>query len=459
MVDEDNQTKIPVQAGSTITLFAGYYADQVASLPAAQQRGAIISKTYKLYLQNDTASALKMVSRFPGGFGLPMPFSGTGATAGSTVVNDPDYNNYRKYDSVPIVNLGIGSNDTNNSNQIATSYFQSGQLLGQFLYSRYTDVGLTNNIYADSNIRAFVPDTGTGTSPAGATSSNVFGATSPYVWNATTVSPGVTASGNGYLTKFCVHVQHPSIAENTTAVTMSSLQLPPVTVDANTGKPQAPEAVSAFRHSMYFNDQAPAKFTLFNPVQLKYRDNSLAITGSAPYPTTYTPVSITELPDKFGFVSNDRYLIGSNTVGSYLYVGPAQFNQLLVQGVDAKAYKQLDPGEENAIIVPIVFQYRMTDYFGPWISSSITSAAAGGLGILGGYDPTRVGTLNNLTYTKKLGIDLYQQDEPVFSFDVQVSATYKKDSLAQLNAVSVPLVAQDVLNVTFTKESVKTLFN
>jgi hypothetical protein len=79
-------------------------------------------------------------------------------------------------------------------------------------------------------------------------------------------------------------------------------------------------------------------------------------------------------------------------------------------------------------------------------------------GILGGYDPQRTGTLKNLTYTKKIGLDIYQQDEPVFSFDVQVSATYKKDSIAQIDAIAAPEVAQPVENISFTKTSVQTLF-
>jgi hypothetical protein len=460
IVDEENNTKLPVQNSSSVSLFAGYYADQVNTLPASQQRGAIVTKTYKLYLENGSASPIKLISRFPGGFGQRVPYSGTGtAPAGMSTVNDPDYNNYRKYDYVPVVNLGISSDDTNNANQIATAFYQSGQILGQFLYSRYTDIGLTNDLYLQHPERAYVPDIGPtgGATPNGATASGVFGAVLPYVWDMTSVSAGTTAAGNGYPTRFAVHIQHPAIYQNTTTVTMQNLQLPSVTIDANTGTPQVPEAVSEFRHSSLFEVAAPAKYTAITPTQLCYRDNTLNITGSAPFTSPYTPSSISELPDKFGFIENDRYLIGSRTVGSYLFVGPAQFNQLIVNGVDARAFKQVDPGEDNAIVVPLVFQYRMTDYFGPWIASTITSAAAGGLGVVGGYDPTRVGTLKNLTFTKKIGIDIYQQDDPVFSFDVQVSSTYKKDTLAQLTAVSIPVTTQEVSNVTFTKESVKTL--
>ena len=359
------------------------------------------------------------------------------------------------------MNLGIGRDDTNNLNPFSTSYYQSGQVLGQFVYSRYTDAGLTNPLYSEAkDSRYLIPDYGpTSTFVQGSTSTDVYGSRTPWVWDLNTPAPiggyaaGLSA-GNGYLTRFCVHVQHPQLNNRTTATTLGLLQFPEVEVDVNSGAPQAPEAVPAFLHSSYFNDVAPTQLSSYIPQQLTYKKNDLSIT--APYSSQYFPTSFDEMPSKFGFISDDRYLIGSNTVGSYLFLGTSQFNQLLVDGVDAKAEKLLDPGEKNALLIPVVFQYRMTDYYGTWIAN-IASAAVGGQGILGGYDPLRNTTLRNLSYSKKIGIDIYQQDEPVFSFDVQVSAVYKKDNIAQLDALANPTVAQEVENITFTKDAIRTL--
>ena len=89
IVDNESNTKIPVQNGSNVSLFAGYYNDQVNALPAAQQRGAIITKTYYLQLENEGSSPIKMISKFPGGFGKRSPYSGTGTSpTGMSVVND-----------------------------------------------------------------------------------------------------------------------------------------------------------------------------------------------------------------------------------------------------------------------------------------------------------------------------------------------------------------------------------
>jgi hypothetical protein len=441
IVDEDKNAKLPVKNGDVVTLFAGYYSDAVGLLPAANQRGAIISKSYKIYLENDEATPLQLISRLPGGIAEDLPVSATATVPPG--INDPDYNNYRKYDITPIVNTSVNPADTNNANKIATAFYQSGQLKGQFLYSRYTDVGLVNNLYQDgpsASARAVLPDTGTG-----------LGITQPWIWDKNQVNAGIAPGGNGYANYFSIHTDHPAInpATGTTAVNLTSLQTPPILIDPTTGFPQSPEVVSEFKHAYGFNQPGdkniPAK-------QLSYSKNWPTIaTGT----TAYAP-AITDLPDKYGFITDDRYLIGSNTCGAYLFLGPVTYNQLLVDGVNALASKQLNNGSNNAIVIPVIYQYRMTDYYGPSISSS---SSAGGNGIVGGYNPSSTIPPKNLTYVRQIGIDLYQRDKQTFSFDIQVSATYKKDSLIQLYETGLPVAIKDVKQVTYDKATIKRIFS
>jgi hypothetical protein len=441
IVDEDKNAKLPVKNGDVVTLFAGYYKDAVGLLPAANRRGAIVSKAYKIYLENDEASPLQLISRLPGGVAEDLPVSGTGTVPPG--INDPDYNNYRKYDITPIVNTSVNPTDTNNANKIAAAFYQSGQLKGQFLYSRYTDVGLVTNLYQGITAasRAVLPDSGTG-----------LGLSQTWVWNKTTVNPGVLPSGGGYLNYFAIHTDHPAINPPTgaTAVNLISLQTPTITVDYVTGNPESPEVTSTFRHSYGFNElgnkNIPAK-------QLEYTKNWSTITPGTT--TSYVP-AITDLPDKYGFIDNDKYLIGANTCGSYLFLGPVTYNQLLVNGVDARANRTLETGSNNAIVIPVIFQYRMTDYFGPAITSSSTS---GGDGIIGGYNPGSTIPPKNLTYVRQIGIDLYQQDKQTFSFDIQVSATYQKDSLIQLYETGLPVAVKDIKGVTYDKATIKRIFS
>ena len=59
----------------------------------------------------------------------------------------------------------------------------------------------------------------------------------------------------------------------------------------------------------------------------------------------------------------------------------------------------------------------MTDFFGD---------NTNGLGNIGG-DPT--GTVNQVEYTKRLGIDIYSNIDERYSFDVEITARYRSVSL------------------------------
>ena len=63
-----------------------------------------------------------------------------------------------------------------------------------------------------------------------------------------------------------------------------------------------------------------------------------------------------------------------------------------------------------AFLIPVLFQFRASDK----------------LGYIGGYRTG--GTLTNIKYSKKLGIDIILKDDSPFSFDLQVSAQYIKET-------------------------------
>ena len=61
----------------------------------------------------------------------------------------------------------------------------------------------------------------------------------------------------------------------------------------------------------------------------------------------------------------------------------------------------------------MIFQYRMTDYNG---------AGSTGTGRIGGVIGN---TFNNLTYSKKIGVDIMDSQSNDFKFDVEVYSKYK----------------------------------
>jgi hypothetical protein len=445
ILDPATNTKTPIKNASVIQLFAGYYLDYASLLPAAERRGAIISKTYQIAIQNSEATPLQLVAKFPGGVGSPLPFSGAtvptfpaGSPYDSNVLypttNDNDYTKFRKYDQAPIVQPSIGGTDTNNANKYATAFYQSGQASGQFIYSRYKDVGLVNDLYESPTTRYYVPDFTTGS-------------INTYIWNGAAIAAGGLPVSSGKLNGFCIHREHPLLKTPSTNITAqaANLQLPLINIDSATKYPIAPEGVSAFRHS--YGIDLESKTVNGYSTQLSYGQSFLLNTTNA---TTYQPLSLDELPDKFGFLDYDRYLVGYQTCGSYLFLAPSTFNQLNVNGVDARSTYTVNSGDENAILIPVIFQWRMEDFYGDDTGT--------GAGILGGYgNPTYTVAPKNLSYGKRIGIDIYAQDEGSFSFDIQVSAIYKKTSLSQVVASATPSVNKTLQNIVYSKDTIKTL--
>ena len=127
------------------------------------------------------------------------------------------------------------------------------------------------------------------------------------------------------------------------------------------------------------------------------------------------------------FEDNDQFLLGGRSCGAYLFLSPTRVGSLSVDGdnkfgkrkigkVDTKQVNSLTAKSPN-ITVDVVFQYRMTDYFGVTGTGVDTSS-----GRLGGLNTNQI---SNLTYSKKIGLDLFDTGDNQFSFDLEVFAKYK----------------------------------
>jgi len=372
--------KYLVSKNSTVDLFAGYYSDIVASLPTNNQKGAIITSLYKLIISNSAVSPLQLASSFPGGLDVGL--------ASSTAVGvDQDYAK-RRYDAVPISLSSLDANKTANSRAYQISPFQSAQQLSQYIYNRYTDIGLKTPLYGAT--------ASTGLSPIA--DNSLYGTVAPgsssFVWKGSFT--GTAPDGGGNDAPFCIHILHPDLNTGT-AVTLSQLNEP-------TGAgASSPAVYPKILHAKFFNKEA---FDAEGKLQVQYIPTSLSLANTEKYPI------------KLGFYTNDRYLIGTETCGSYLFMAPASYADLLVDGTDYRAIRTVDFGDENQITIPIVYQFRMTDFYG--IGDS-------GTGRIGGYSVQP----KNLVYTKKIGIDIAVKDNSLFSFDLQVSSKYKVDSPSQ----------------------------
>ena len=71
-----------INKDTTTQLFAGYYVDEVADLTV--RKGHIVTKTFKLQLENSKATKLELVSRLVGDRNLPAYKSTTSASEAHT---------------------------------------------------------------------------------------------------------------------------------------------------------------------------------------------------------------------------------------------------------------------------------------------------------------------------------------------------------------------------------------
>jgi hypothetical protein len=179
---------------------------------------------------------------------------------------------------------------------------------------------------------------------------------------------------------------HPDLNIKTDDPTLTELNSP------NGATATSPAVYPKIVHSSYFNLQASDT------------DGQL----QARYFSTNVNNANNKYPLKMGFYTNDRYLIGKNTCGSYLYLSPPNYSSILVNGADYRSTKDIEFGSANQIVIPVVYQFRMTDFFGDGVN---------GTGRIGGFSVQP----SNLVYTKKIGIDIAVKDEPLFSFDIQVT--------------------------------------
>lgn len=441
LLDESgNVTK--VTQNSTTKLFAGFYKDLIASgtgTSITYNHGQIITRSYILRIENSAATTLELASLLPGGTSEAVQ---TSNPAGPTYNVSLDYDKNRRYDVVPISLSGVSSVSSGSVKQV--SPFQSQQVKALWLYSREKSVGLDEDLYLN-DASLFLQTVNTLASPVIPSPTynyqgtvigpnlvpvdghhlvpfdpNFVGTfnTDANVWNGVLTS-GV-AQGAGRLSEFCIHKNHPDLVAfgpNSTW-TATEYKTPNLVLDGNGGYiMQYPK----FMHAVYFNEDTTS---IFGKKQLQ---TAVPLTVSTTLNTGLATAPDNRIyPAKFGFYKNDEFLIGKYTCGAYLYIAPIDYTDIAVEGTTDLAKKLLEFGEEKGINIPLIFQFRCSDK----------------LQYVGGFRQT--GNITNISYTKKMGIDIQVRNETLFSFDVEVSCKYQQDSL--VTPVYVPNVSLDRLN-------------
>lgn len=413
-LDDGAGNQIKVSRGSVIKLNAGTYSS-IFPNSNPTDFGKIVSKTYMIRISNSAASPLELESLLPGGQDLYIDNSN---------INIPNYNNLL-YHRVPISITGLNNIDIKDisGNPDNTSFrhiapFASSNSYGQFLYPRYKTVGHDDNLYVsqinlydneydytginiDGNL---IPQNGESFIPFDpSVSSNIpNGGTGEYVWNGLYFTGGANENkpmGEGILSEFCIHKDHP-LLNNGETTKFQDLVKP----DYENNSLVYP----AFRHSNYFHLDHSSK-DYFKQIEYRKVNDSLIEGNDA------SIRSDSMYPDKLGFHNDDEYLIGKYSCGAYLFISPKTSKSIQVDGSTSLAKKEIEFGTENSINIPLIFQFRSIDK----------------LGFIGGYRNDE--TLTNITYIKRIGIDIKIKNDEMFSFDVEVTGKHRRDILVSPN--------------------------
>ena len=377
--DEAGNQKI-IQNNTSTSIFAGNYKDEVSSLD--EPKGTIITKNYFIRIENEAATPIQL----------------SAALVDNNASND-DFGSKFERPTSQYRNPSLGLSNPSIDDLTATDKlaqnlpYQSAQVKGQFIYSRNQDITAVKTLYKTNGSLTndfYTFDTALVTGAGNYKTDNKF-----FIWDGTlpTVSDiqgeevdGFTFASN----QVYVHCQHPDLSN-------------------------IPFTISPSGTYQTVDDWIFKNATVSRNANEKVGDTTTATSFFAQ--TEYargTLGSYSDITNKISFQENDKYLLGKRSCGSYLYLSPLNYDDIRVDGNDKKSKKELPTGSSSAVVLQVVYQYRMTDYFGP---------GKLGIGKISGEDG-----VTQLQYTKILGLDIYY-DESKFSFDLEVTSRYKSNSI------------------------------
>ena len=388
------------------------------------------------------------------------------------------YKTKGRYDLVPI-NL-TGANDLIDYTKVCPDRYQSAQCKGQFVYSRFRDVSDTFDMYANTSetfvsaINNIIPTkyaaykedapfkdseiyiggdstdndirmensakkifygtesynesefdtycTLTGTDGVNfedveSNISNIYPVLYrlPRTWNKppTTIS---TLFGDDKTVKIIKRIEANQIVANSTLQDASQIN---ATIDLSkqqkmvnklTQRVANSKNITNYKKSESIIPRIQAAFGLsdwgaINNIDI---DGSMGSEDDGSYITTH----------KIGYSDGDKYLSGEDTCNSYLFLSPINHEQIQVEGDTANSSAVINSNE--SIRVPIVYQYRMTDY-------------SGNIFGVQGLKPTD-DRVKNTKFANIIGIDIWtdvSSEEPK-QYDIIVYSTYGNSSIVDV---------------------------
>ena len=406
LVDNSDEQKIyTLNEGGTTYINAGDYLSSISELDDDKKKGAIITKTFYLDISTDAQSGLFLLSKLTGDRLSMCPNTikdNTGNIVTSSVGGGNDYANYDnvitpsttsgtyyyeqgRYDLVPInltnsevIDFQIGS----------PNMYQSAQCRGQFVYSRFRNIGDTFDMYVndyekksegsnednlekpifkfDGNFRKgeltypYVRDGNIYDSEVDfdkAIIEEYNNLTGSDVNEAATIDRNIISLITNRLPK----TWKKSDSAGVKIINNKKVLLRLANLNDNINNEIKGVKRLSSRISKLESSDALSSYTIIPKLQTaygycdlgnRYSSSLSAFDDDPSFVTTH----------KIGYEDKDSVAEGPNTCNSFLFLSPINHSDIQVDGDTVNANKQLKGGE--SLRVPIIYQFRMTDGVG-----------------------------------------------------------------------------------------------
>lgn len=450
-----------LKEGDTTYVSGGYYRDEVKKLDIDQQKGAIITKQFKLHIEsaNEDYTGLRLLSKLRSGATSMVPstvsediIKGFGDSDESDWERSEDRNLYETYDNFieptstsnsyykeigryDLVPINLNTSDIIDFQIASKDRYQSAQCHRQVVYSRFRNIADTFDMYVnkDSNKNSDSADSGvrinygkfderatfTGAEYEFMDDDNIFGIDNSDnninevdLYNSLTASNinNIDDNERKLIFRLPKTWTSASLSSRTKALTstkfigrLENANLVGVCAKTNTKKTE--------RLNKLVSAQSVSKYNIQPSLQAAYGYSDLGyiLFGTDDDDKSYLTTH------KIGYEEDvDRYFIGKNTCNSYLFMSPNSHADL------QQDYR--DVGELTSLTVPLLFQYRMEDYKGRILGDET---------ILSTSDTAR-----NLVQANIIGIDIWTGDEKPKQYDIVVYANYQNNSVIRTTDVT-----------------------
>ena len=467
----------PLTEDTLTTVYAGSYVSAIAG--ETVKRGSIMTKTFWINIRNSAQSGLRLFSTLTGARNRIMPIDDAMAPANSEIWAPPFFNRtenentinehegyktYKSYGNVPI-NQNSGDAFSMDGILNAPDGYQSAQCRNQYIAFRIKDCSGSLSFYLDTPTATVATSGSTSeidlekeeflVTPESPAAIDVSDGMYDKIWDS---DSGFDTNGAPRIkhetTDFCVHIDHPyiknqdewlSALSRLTGCSVSSsdpvyadgfnkdnnkhlFMLPKYLVAYGSASPEANTAVMAATQATgniintSFNKKVVATTSIAAMKYYRQVGYAAGVKGLVLYDSGNSASLLKYIAGthRIGYTSTDKYLIGKNTCGCYLYPDINTRDAMQVNG-DSYNSSAVVAGE-STISIPLVFQARMTDYYG--VADSDTGRLMGDATISSG---------DSLRIANRLGFDIGVGKNSVKSFDIEIYATYMDSGVVSPN--------------------------